>query len=301
MKNVKKSITSKNQLIDLDSYKINEDILYLLNKARTSPKKFSKYIININDDDEEILNLFNFFNNYSLKAAPLILDQNLSICSKDLLKHISSIDLDNKLEIEQKSLETRLSRLNLIPFNYNNFIIIDVQESIDALINLLLNEDYRNTILDPDIKYIGIASGLLRSGNFCVIIDICQSLQHINDNIQKRNISIDNKDNYNNINKQTFNLSTNYTDKKVRNNKRIFIREFNNENNNEQLKNKLINKDRLFSDYVDYKYKYPISVYIKKKYFRDENGNLNLIYDIESNYDDGSILIQPNIDLDYNY
>ena len=63
----------------------------------------------------------------------------------------------------------------------------------------------------------------------------------------------------------------------------------------------MINKDRLFSDYVDYTYKYPISVYLKKKYIRDENRNLNLIYDMVSNYDDGSILIQPNIDLDYNY
>ena len=43
MKNVKKIISVKSKLMEIDSAKINEDILYLLNKARTSPKSFSKY------------------------------------------------------------------------------------------------------------------------------------------------------------------------------------------------------------------------------------------------------------------
>ena len=170
----------KSQLIEIDSDKINEDILYLLNKARTSPKSFSKYL-NINEnEDTEIIKLFNFFNNYPLKVAPLIEDKNLSVCSKDLLEHILTGELDEEKILNQKSLEKRLERLNLVPINYNNFIILDAENSLEALINLFLNDNYRNTILDPDLNYIGIATGLFQTGNLCIVIDIVQSLKPIN-------------------------------------------------------------------------------------------------------------------------
>ena len=294
MKKFNKNTNRKKQIIELDSYKINENLLHLLNKARSSPKKFAKYL-NINDkDDNEIINLFYFFKNSSLKVAPLILDQNLSICSKDLLEHILSGNKDKIEDIEINDLKKRLARLNLIPINYNNFIILDADDSFGALTNLFLNNDYRNTILDPDIKYIGIASGYSPSGNLIIIIDIVQSLEYINYNSKIINQNT-NKIDDDNI-KRTYNLSTNYTDKKNRNTKRIFVKEYDDMSNIKQKRNNYINNDRLFSDCIEYNYKYPISVNIKKKFIRDEYGNLHLIYNRESNYDDGSILIQPNIE-----
>jgi len=302
MKNVKKIINVKSQLIEIDSDKINEDILYLLNKARTSHKSFSKYL-NINEnEDTEIIKLFNFFNNYPLKVAPLIEDKNLSVCSKDLLEHIITGDLDEENILNQKSLEKRLERLNLVPINYNNFIILDAEDSLEALINLFLNDNYRNTILDPDLNYIGIATGLFQTGNLCIVIDIVQSLKPIN-RIYSKSINQNNyeMDNYNNSIKKTYNLSTNYTDKKVRKNKRIFENELDKNNDIKDLKIRNINKCRFiinedkFSDYIDFRYKYPISVYMKKNYLRDENGNILLSYNRVSNYDDGSKLIQFNI------
>ena len=302
MKNVKKIINMKSQLIEIDSDKINEDILYLLNKARTSPKSFSKYL-NINEnEDTEIIKLFNFFNNYSLKVAPLIEDKNLSVCSKDLLEHIITGELDEENILNQKSLEKRLERLNLVPINYNNFVILDAEDSLEALINLFLNDNYRNTILDPVLNYIGIATGLFQTGNLCIVIDIVQSLKPIN-RIYSKSIN-QNKyemDNYNNAIKNTYNLSTNYTDKKVRKNKRIFENELDKNNDIKDLKIRNIVKDRFiinedkYPDYIDFRYKYPISVYFKKNYLRDENGNILLSYNRVSNYDDGSKLIQFNI------
>lgn len=302
MKNVKKIISVKSKLMEIDSAKINEDILYLLNKARTSPKSFSKYL-NINEnEDAKIIQLFNFFINYPFKVAPLIEEKNLSVCSKDLLEHIITGDLDEENILNQKSLKKRLERLNLVPINYNNFIILDAEDSLEALINLFLNDNYRNTILDPDVKYIGIASGPLQTGNLCIIIDIVQSLKCINriysKSIGKTKYDLDN---YNNTVKKTYNLSTNYTDKKIGKNKRIFENEFDINNNINDLQCKNINKGRfiltrdIYSDYYDFRYKYPISVYIKKRYVRDDDGNLHLLYNRESNYDDGSKLIQFDI------
>ena len=64
MKNVKKIISVKSKLMEIDSDKINDEILYLLNKARTSPKSFSKYL-NINEnEDAKIIQLFNFAYHY---------------------------------------------------------------------------------------------------------------------------------------------------------------------------------------------------------------------------------------------
>ena len=273
----------KNQKIDIDSFLINENILYLLNKARTSPKSFSKYLNINNKSDIEIINLYNFFNNYSLKVAPLISNINLSICSKDLLEHILSEDVDIDVEKKKYNLKKRLKRLNLNPINDNNFIILDAYNPIDAVINLFLNDDYRNIILDPDEKYIGIASELLYSGNLCIIIDTVESLENINrkKKIRNKNLYEVNKSNENI--KRTINLSTNYTDKKPNNYRKKFIKKF-----------------VIIPDYIEYKYKYPISVYIRKEYVKDKYGNLKCIYNRESNYDDGSVLIQPNIGKDYN-
>lgn len=276
-------------IIELDLYEINEEILYLLNEARSSPKNFCKYL-NINDNKEkEIQNLFHFFNNRSLRVQPLIFDKNLSICSKDLLEHILSKDIDNE-EINQFNLNKRMERLNLIPINYNNFIILDAEDPLDALINLFLNIDYRNTILSSDMNYIGIAAGFFQDENLCIIIDIVQKFKNINKFRRIRNKSIDQIYNFNDDIKKTYNLSTNYTDKKNINNKMIFSKEINN-----KMKNRYINEENFFDDHDYLTYKFPISVNITKEYVKDKYGNLHLIYNRESNYDDGSILIQPDI------
>ena len=50
----------KKRIIELDFDKINEDILYLINEARTSPKNFLE-LIDINDtEDKDIQNLINY-------------------------------------------------------------------------------------------------------------------------------------------------------------------------------------------------------------------------------------------------
>ena len=133
------------------------------------------------------------------------------------------------------------------------------------------------------MKYIGIASGLFHTGNLCIIIDIAQSIKSINNSCSKlRYKNLYEMNNYNDTIKKKYNLSTNYTDKIMGNKREIF-------------KNDVGVTNDIFSDYTDFKFKYPIDVLIKRKYVRDEDGNIHLMYDRESYYDDGSKLIQYNI------
>ena len=305
MKAVKKTVILKKRIIEVDSDKINEDILYLINEARTSPQNFLQ-LINIKDtNDKELQDLVNFFN-YSLhEYPPLISEPNLSICSKDLLEHIISEE-NNKKELDIKNLKSRLRKLNLIPINYGNFIIFDAIDPLDVVINLFLNDEYRMKILNPEKKYIGIASGLYHTGNLCIVIDIAQSLKSINSNFIEsgyNNITIE-EDEKNNQRVNRF--KKNHSDKKHINKKRIFESAFNiPNNNNKNIEYKDINKNvfkiykDIFPNYIEYKYKYPTNIFIKKDFIKDKYGNIHKIYTRESNYDDGSVLIQPEIDFIY--
>lgn len=192
MKKIPKNIEIKRKLLlELNSNQLTKNILYHINEARSSPKEFSHHLIIENNEDNKLNHLYTFFKFYSKEVPPLILDKNLEICSKDLLQHLISIDNgspvfnyseENKM---RNSLRIRLKRLNLIPTYYAHFLIIGAQNSIDAIINLLLNVDHRNKILSPEMHYIGIASGLLPSENLCIIIDIVNSIK-MNNNFNIR-------------------------------------------------------------------------------------------------------------------
>ena len=306
MKTIKKTVILKKRIINFDFDKINQDILYLLNEARTSPQNFLDLIIINNTNDKEIIDLLNFFKYDSQEVPPLISDPNLSICSKDLLEHIISNENNKKEEMDIKSLKSRLRKLNLIPINYGNFIILDAIDPIDVVINLFLNDEYRMKILNPEKKYIGIASGLYHTGNLCIVIDIAQSLKSIISNFIEsgyNNITIE-EDEKNNQRVNRF--KKNYSDKKHINKKRIFESAFNIPNNNyKNIEYKDINKNvfkiykDIFPNYIEYKYKYPTNIFIKKDFIKDKYGNIHKIYTRESNYDDGSVLIQPEIDFIY--
>ena len=192
MKKIPKNFEKKRKLfLELNSNQLNKNILYYINEARSFPKEFSHHLINENDEDNKLNHLYTFFKFYSKEVPPLNLDKNLEICSKDLLHHLISIDNGSpvfKYSEENKmknSLRNRLKRLNLIPTYYVHFLIIGAQNCFDAIINLLLNIDYRNKLLSPEMHYIGIASGLLPSENLCIIIDIVNAIK-MNNNFNLR-------------------------------------------------------------------------------------------------------------------
>ena len=200
-------IAKKKLLMRINSGELNKNLLYYINEARTSPKDFSRRLL-INDDvDEKISNLSLFFKYSSIEVPPLIIEPNLEKCSKELLYHIISIDDGasslkfNKEEKEKNCLKERLRRLNLEPTYHVDLVIIGVNNSIEALTNILINKNHRKKLLSLEMKYIGIASGLLPSERLCFVIDIVHSFKICNYFLcRKKYFNLNNNMNNNNMN-----------------------------------------------------------------------------------------------------
>ena len=279
MKKIPKNFEMKRKLLlELNSNQLTKKIFYHINEARSSPKEFSHHLINENDEDNKLNHLYTFFKFYSKEVPPLIQDKNLDICSKDLLQHIISIDNgspifnyseENKM---RNSLRFRLKRLNLIPTYYVHFLIIGAQNCIDAIINLLLNVDYRNKILSPEMHYIGIASGLLPSENLCIIIDIVNSIKMSN-NFNFRPVkysfyNYDDDDDYENECDYSFyeNYNKNDNMNNYTNNDRYFYQNYSCNNMEPKTDKKAYNMKRIYNS-VGY------SPYMKKKIKINLNDN----------------------------
>ena len=279
MKKIPKNFEVKRKLLlELNSNQLNKNILYHINEARSSPKEFSHHLINENDEDNKLNHLYTFFKFYSKEVPPLILDKNLEICSKDLLHHLISIDNGSKVfnySEENKmrnSLRIRLRRLNLIPTYYAHFLVIGAQNSIEAIINLLLNIDYRNKILSPEMHYIGIASGLLPSENLCIIIDIVNAIK-MNNNFNLRPVkysfyNYNDEDDYENGCDYSFyeNYNKNDNIKNYTNKDRYFYQNYSCNNMKPKTNKKAYNMKRIYNS-VGY------SPYMKKKVKINMNNN----------------------------
>ena len=186
MENDVNFIKKKKILMGINSGELNKNLLYYINEARRSPKDFSRHLM-INDDvDEKISKLSLFFKYSSNEVNPLIVDPNLEKCSQELLYHITSIDNEknsfkfNQKEKERNCLKERLKRLNLIPTYHIDLLIIGIDTPIEVLSKILINKTYRKKILSPEMKYIGLASGFLPSGQLCYVIDIVHSFKIYN-------------------------------------------------------------------------------------------------------------------------
>ena len=202
-------IRKKMLLMKINSDELNKKLLYYINEARTYPKDFSRHLM-INDDVDEKISKLSLFFKYSSEEVPsLILDSNLGKTSQELLYHIISIDDGssplkfNREEKERNCLIERLKRLNLKPGYHIDLLIIGVDNSIEALSDLLVIKSHRKKILSPEMKYIGIASGLLPSERLCFVIDIVSSFQ-IYDNYIYPRIK------YSNFNKRPSNFNYGY-------------------------------------------------------------------------------------------
>jgi len=279
MKKIPKNFEVKRKLLlELNSNQLNKNILYHINEARSSPKEFSHHLINENDEDNKLNHLYTFFKFYSKEVPPLILDKNLEICSKDLLHHLISIDNGSKVfnyseqNKMRNSLRIRLRRLNLIPTYYAHFLVIGAQNSIEAIINLLLNIDYRNKILSHEMHYIGIASGLLPSENLCIIIDIVNAIK-MNNNFNLRPVkysfyNYNDEDDYENGCDYSFyeNYNKNDNIKNYTNKDRYFYQNYSCNNMKPKTNKKAYNMKRIYNS-VGY------SPYMKKKVKINMNNN----------------------------
>ena len=275
-------------LMKINSGELNKKLLYYINEARTSPKDFSRHLM-INDDvDEKISKLSLFFKYHSEEVPPLILDSNLGKTSQELLYHIISIDDGssplkfNKEEKERNCLIERLKRLNLIPGYHIDLLIIGVDNSAEALSDILIIKSHRKKILSPEMKYIGIASGLLPSERLCFVIDIVSSFK-VYDNYLYPRIK------YYSYIKRPANLKYNY--KKYQNDmdEDKFVN--NDEEEEEYYKSKnntYMNNNEIFYNNFNPKYNSEIKKFNNKRIFNSAYCPSNLFKD-NDRYEDNRI------------
>ena len=276
-------IKRKKLLLQINSGELNKSLLYYINEARSSPKDFSRHLMISDDVDEKISNLSLFFKYSSIEVPPLIIEPNLEKCSQELLYHIISIDNGssglkfNKEEKEKNCLKERLKQFNLMPTYHLDLLIIGVNNSIEALSDILINKNHRKKLLSPEMKYIGIASGLLPSEKLCFVIDIVHSYQIYNNFLYTRkncnfnnyitNFPIRNNHIYNNYDVYNDNeeLNNNYYNDNDNDiyEEELYKNKINNlnrysKNNNEEIlyfnfnpfndsDNKMVNKKRLYN------------------------------------------------------
>jgi hypothetical protein len=289
----------KELLMKLNSDELNKRILYLINEARNSPNLFSEHIFNDNTD-KVIKDLSLFFKCNSREVHPLILDKNLTICSKDLLTHLISIDDGSSIfkytpeEKIRNSLKERLKRLNLFPIYYNHFIIIGAENSLEAIINLFLNKDYRYKILSSEMNYIGIASGLLPSEKLCIIIDIVNSLTIKNFNITPIKSRNCNCNNYYDTYDNEYNCYDYDHDYVYKSNKK-------DKDNNNSKQKQYYNSYKMKTEKKNLNAKKIFNLpYFKKHYKSNYNNNINRIKKNDNDVIDLKILNRKLIDLNTN-
>ena len=239
-------IKKKKLLLQINSGELNKSLLYYINEARIAPKDFSRHLMISDDVDEKIYNLSLFFKYSSIEVSPLILEPHLEQCSQELLYHIISIDNGssslkfNKGEKEKNCLKERLKRFNLIPTQHFDVLIIGANSSIEVLSDILINKNHRKKLLSPEMKYIGIASGLLPSEQLCFVIDIVHSFKIYHNFFYTRKTC--NYNNYaTNFPNKTNHIYNNYDDNYELNNSN----DNDNDNDNDIYEGKLYNNNKI--------------------------------------------------------
>ena len=199
---------------------LEQDIFNFINLIRQKPSKLIKYLTNNpifnNSDDFDSEELINFIHNLSIKNIsfqPLLQKKELTKISNDLLNYILNIKA-TKGEIEYDLMENREINLKKragpnikIKGKYYEGISLESNNLIEIISYLIKDSKGRNILFNENIKYIGIACGVINNkkdlykfntGNYkiCSIIDLVQDFE-INGDINNNSHLIEKRYEYN--------------------------------------------------------------------------------------------------------
>ena len=182
---------------------LEHDIYNFINLIRQNPIKLIKYLKNTeikNTMDENELNqLINFINKLSMNQIsfpPLILNEDLSKLSNDLLNYIINIRQAereikyNLLNNPNINLKKRANPDLIIRGKYYEGIVLENNSLFQIICYILKDIKGQSVLFSQNIKYLGIACGYIEkndgiytnksSDKICTIIDLVQDLEVIN-------------------------------------------------------------------------------------------------------------------------
>ena len=193
---------------------MEKDLYNLINLIRQNPSEILKYLSNNKNADLETEHLINYIHNLSLEniSFPFLIEKKeLTKVTKDLLNYI--INLKRKkgeikydlIENQDIKLKRRAAPNIIIRGKYYEGIVLESSNLIEIICYILKDIKGRNVFFNENIKYIGIACGIIDINNYkiCTVIDLVQDFENNNYIIEKRyeyktkEIELRNK--YNNI------------------------------------------------------------------------------------------------------
>ena len=191
---------------DIDDFDIiNQEILKEINRARQSPEEyitiFDDILKRIKDKKDNCLFLDNVpfvyndlfgsltesiqFLKTQKKLPTLIYNQSISDCCENLLyAFVNNPDYKNN----NLNYENRINEYGHIFGENYEIINYDISDAEFLVINMILGDGdkskfERKVIFNPNLKYIGIISGIVPPNKFCIIINSCEDFYEIDENI----------------------------------------------------------------------------------------------------------------------
>lgn len=161
------------ELLDTSISEMKEDeinLLILMNKVRTNPKKFAYlYLTNENKSQAE-LELFEALNTME-PIGCLNTSQNLYEISLNHAKDIGKFKLAGHESSDGSNMEQRLKENGISTKSFAENCIFGYNDPMEIILKLLIDEDNENRnqrkiILNPEFNYVGIAIEP-HSGEFC--------------------------------------------------------------------------------------------------------------------------------------
>ena len=288
---------------------LERDIFNFINLIRQKPSKLLKYLPNNDFELEQLINFIHNLSQKNLSFPPLIQKKELTRISNDLLNYIINIKKTNgeiKFDLianNDINLRKRSAPDIKIKGKYYEGIVLENNNLIEIISYILKDVKGRNILFNENIKYIGIACGVIEndfnslynknknSYKICTIIDLVQDFDFNNDN---NSYLIDKRYEYNTKEKITKNKyilpkSFSYdkiTKRKIKRKKyhNNFIKE--NTYDNIFIKNKKADNLPLLKEKEKVKEKNNLTYdhYIKVKSKTPNNNDLNKIYKNNSLY-----------------
>ena len=180
-------------------YRLEQDVLSLINYIRKNPLEFCNNLIQknkhkTNPDQNDIINFLQDVHSKKI-LKPFFQISELSLAAKSLLNKIKinyknnhSLNL-KELEPTKKSIRARLSKYGERAGKIFETVLFELDNSEDIVNHILKEEKGRNMLLSNEMKFIGIYCDLIDTNLLCTIIDIVQDFAPFKENKENNNTS----------------------------------------------------------------------------------------------------------------
>ena len=260
-KNLRNKDMMNNEMTN-NHIQLEKDICILINYVRTNPLDFCDNLISKNKYkklSKEHFELINFLKDVYNNGVLLPFEEipEISKAAKNLLNNLTL----NNNKNQDLNLRKRLSQYGHRSGRIFETVVFKTDKAEDIINYILLEEKGRNMLLSNKMKYIGISCGILPQKMMCTVIDIVQDFIPFS----RKNIEDTNDNNMND------NFDKSLYHKKYKSQNLLNLNEINYENNINNLKLKLENRE----NHINYNNGQNMNIIINNNHNQNNINNKN--------------------------